>query len=265
VKDIVPGKGLRRGTGKRALAGLAVLAVVGIAGVVAGWGVSPVEPTNISAADVVALRFPTEWVDDDATASTPSEAPAAYALASATEPRQVETSLLFSPYQTFPMPPAQPDVAAVPAMQQTAAPEKASEAKNESKPVVATVRAVAPAPERRAAPAPRPRKDSGTLFNDAQLASIKARLKLSDYQEQYWPPVESALRAIGWRASHDGARKSNPHASPTRLAEIDPDSSEVQQLKSAAFPLIMSMNDEQKQQVRMLAHVMGLERVAASF
>ena len=69
------------------------------------------------------------------------------------------------------------------------------------------------------------------------------------------------------------ARNSTPpkttalgYASESRLAaQIDPDSDEVQQLKSAAFPLIMSMNDDQKQQVRNIAHVMGLERVASSF
>ena len=55
------------------------------------------------------------------------------------------------------------------------------------------------------------------------------------------------------------------YASESRLGQIDPDSAEVQQLKSAAFPLIMSMNDDQKQQVRNIAHVMGLERVASSF
>jgi hypothetical protein len=39
----------------------------------------------------------------------------------------------------------------------------------------------------------------------------------------------------------------------------------VQQLKSAAFPLIMSFDEEQKSQVRQLARNMGLEQVAASF
>jgi hypothetical protein len=39
----------------------------------------------------------------------------------------------------------------------------------------------------------------------------------------------------------------------------------VQRLKSAAFPLIMSMNEDQKREVRMLAQLMGLQQVAASF
>jgi hypothetical protein len=103
------------------------------------------------------------------------------------------------------------------------------------------------------------------MFNEAQLASIKARLNLSDYQEQYWPAVASALRALGTRAAREPARTTTAYASEGMLAAIDPDGPEVQQLKSAAVPLIMSMNDEQKNQVRMLAHVMGLEQVAASF
>jgi hypothetical protein len=264
--------GSHRGAGKRALAGLAVLGVVIIAGLLAAWGVSPAGSIDISPADVVALRFPPDWMNDDATTGS---APATFALASATEsrpvdprprqaePHQLDTAMLFSPYQTFPMPSAataapQSNAASEPT--QDVAQDPKSAPKHDAKPTVVATRAIVPA-ERR--PAPR-RKDSGELFNDAQLASIKTRLKLTEYQEQYWPPVASALRAIGWHASH-GVRKATAYASETRLAEIDPDSAEVQQLKSAAFPLIMSMNDDQKQQVRMLAHVMGLEQVASSF
>jgi hypothetical protein len=143
--------------------------------------------------------------------------------------------------------------------------EPKADLKAESSPVpqtataAAPTRSLAPAPEKRPAPV---KKDSGMLFNDAQLASIKSRLRLSSYQEQYWPPVASALHDIGWRAAHATPRGGSAHA---HLAEIDPDSPEVQRLKSAAFPLIMSMNDEQKREVRALAQVMGLERVAASF
>jgi hypothetical protein len=139
------------------------------------------------------------------------------------------------------------------------------ESKAEAK-AVAPTRSIAGAPQQHK-PAAR-KKDSGELFNDAQLASIKTRLKLSEYQEQYWPPVENALRAIGRSIAHGPPPRTTAmgYASESRLAaQIDPDSAEVQQLKSAAFPLIMSMNDDQKQQVRNIAHVMGLERVASSF
>ena len=49
------------------------------------------------------------------------------------------------------------------------------------------------------------------------------------------------------------------------VASLDPDSAEVQDLKSAAFPLILSFSDEQKNEVRNLAHVMGLDRLASEF
>src|ERR1700676_3630419 len=39
-------------------------------------------------------------------------------------------------------------------------------------------------------------RDTPSFFNEAQLASIKARLKLTPAQQPHWPPVESALRAI---------------------------------------------------------------------
>jgi hypothetical protein len=105
------------------------------------------------------------------------------------------------------------------------------------------------------------RKDSGALFNAAQLASIKSRLRLAPNQEEYWPAVESALRDIGWKAAHEARAGSRA----SQIATIDPNSDEVQRLKSAAFPLIMSMNEDQKREVRMLAQVMGLQQVAASF
>jgi hypothetical protein len=286
--DIVAvAKGTRRRTSKRALAGLAALGVIGIAGLVAGWGASPVEPIALAPADVVALRFPADWNDDDDTATTPAATlPAipsgSYALASAGER---DAALLFSPRPSFPQVRPRPEMAAAPSVapaivvpsrtepttELKAEPktesktEPKSQAKLEPKPAAMSepkpARVAAATPEPR--PAPRARKDSGALFNAAQLASIKSRLRLSPNQEEYWPAVESALRDIGWKATHDDTRK--PGARPNLAATIDPNSDEVQRLKSAAFPLIMSMNEDQKREVRMLAQVMGLQQVAASF
>ena len=44
---------------------------------------------------------------------------------------------------------------------------------------------------------------------------------------------------------------------------VDPDA--VQGLKSAAVPLIMSFSAEQKQEVRSIAHVIGLDQFATQF
>jgi hypothetical protein len=273
VKDIVPiKKRMRRRARGHGLAGLAVFAVAVIAGVVVGWGVSPGETVEFSPADAVALRFPPDW-NNDAPASA-ALAPS-YSLASA-ESRPVDADVLFTPHQMGALPAGTTGLAPLSAdgharlppteFRTSARLEPKADLKAQSSPVPQTptagapTRSLAPAPEKR--PAPLGTKDSGMLFNDAQLASIKSRLRLSPYQEQYWPPVASALRDIGWRAAHATPRGGNAHA---HLAEIDPDSPEVQRLKSAAFPLIMSMNDEQKREVRALAQVMGLERVAASF
>jgi len=100
---------------------------------------------------------------------------------------------------------------------------------------------------------------SYALLSDMQIAGIKERLKLSSSQEYYWPGVETALRAVARKIN--AARLSNPHAN---AAQLDPDCQEVQQLKSAAMPLLFQLRDDQKEEVRKLARIIGLEKVAAA-
>lgn len=114
-----------------------------------------------------------------------------------------------------------------------------------------------PEPKLVAKPQPQPQK-SYALLSDVQIAGIKERLKLSADQESYWPAVESALRAIA-RKIH-ATRKGDPNATG---APIDPDAEEVQQLKSAAMPLLFQLREDQKREVRTLARIIGLERVAS--
>ena len=118
---------------------------------------------------------------------------------------------------------------------------------------------VAPAspPKPKAVAKPQPQKNYA-LLSDVQIAGIKDRLKLSASQESYWPPVETALRAVA-RKIHAG-RQANPSASGL---PIDPESAEVQQLKSAAMPLLFQLREDQKSEVRSLARIIGLEKVAA--
>jgi hypothetical protein len=315
---------MRRTAGKRVLAGLAVLGMVVISGLLAAWGVTPPARHEISAADVVALRFPADWTDSDAgmTGAVAAASPT-YALASVSATRPYDSAMLFNPNPTWiapapaaaepapqanvPVEPApQANVPVEPAPQANVAVAPAPQANVPLEPAPQANLAVAPAPEVNGAVEPTPapsraikaeiepdpkaapkteakpvvvarshppvhhaavhaRRESRVLFNEAQLASIKARLKLSDYQAQYWPAVAAALRALGERAARAPVHQASAYASEGPLAGIDPDGPEVQQLKSAAFPLIMSMNDEQKNQVRTIAHVMGLEQVASSF
>jgi hypothetical protein len=99
---------------------------------------------------------------------------------------------------------------------------------------------------------------SYALLSDIQIAGIKERLKLSAAQEQHWPAVETALRAVA-RKIH-ASRQANPGATG---APIDPDSAEVTQLKTVAMPLLVQLREDQKREVRMLARIIGLDAVAS--
>jgi hypothetical protein len=117
------------------------------------------------------------------------------------------------------------------------------------------VQVTAPKPKLAAKPAA---QKSYALLSDAQIAGIKERLRLSSDQEYYWPAVERALRAVA-RRIHE-TRRGDPRATG---APIDPDSAEVQQLKSAAMPLLFQLREDQKREVRTLARLIGLEQVAS--
>ena len=109
------------------------------------------------------------------------------------------------------------------------------------------------------APKP-PAHKSYALLSDAQIASIKDRLKLTPDQEYYWPGIENALRAVSRKVQ--AARLSDPNNAAS--VQIDPDAAEVQQLKSAAMPLLFQLREDQKREVRSLARMIGLEKVAAA-
>lgn len=103
---------------------------------------------------------------------------------------------------------------------------------------------------------PQPQKNY-SLLSEAQIAGIRDRLKLSSSQEYYWPSVETALRNVVRKISAN--KLSNPNAPGV---PIDPNCDEVQQLKSAAMPLLFQLRDDQKEEVRKLARIIGLEKVA---
>jgi len=115
-----------------------------------------------------------------------------------------------------------------------------------------------PAPPKPKLASKPPTQKSYALLSDSQIAGIKERLKLSSSQVSYWPAVESALRAVA-RKIH-ATRQADPNATGVL---IDPDAEEVQQLKSAAMPLLFQLREDQKREVRQLARLIGLEKVAA--
>jgi hypothetical protein len=112
-------------------------------------------------------------------------------------------------------------------------------------------------------PKPRPKAQillrnqaSYTLLSDLQIDAIKSRLKLTAGQQRNWPPVEAALRTLAARL-HE-MKKSGE--TPT---DLPPDSPELAGLKTAAAPLMAQLNADQKRELRTLAHLIGLAKVAA--
>lgn len=136
-------------------------------------------------------------------------------------------------------------------------PKSGSSASMNEAPAAAEAPAVIQAPPKpKAVAKPQPQK-TYSLLSDVQIAGIRDRLKLSSSQEYYWPSVESALRNVARKISAN--KLSNPHGPNV---QIDPDCDEVQQLKSAAMPLLFQLRDDQKEEVRKLARIIGLEKVA---
>lgn len=124
---------------------------------------------------------------------------------------------------------------------------------------------VSPAASAQPAPLPKPRpkamllrrqQASYTLLSDLQIDAIRTRLKLSAEQERGWPAVEEALRGLATRL-HEMKKAGE---APTGLQS---DSSEFAKLKAATTPFIATLSAEQKRELRMLAHLIGLGRVVA--
>jgi hypothetical protein len=226
----------------------------GVGYVIGGWHTAAPR-SELSPSQTVALRFP-ENFDLIASGGSPSGTTAS--ASSAMVPGDLRLALLSpTPMVMAAQPQARVQMAAaeagtIPAVPEQAAPRRPAPA------------ALAKPP---AAPAHRHSEQRpGFMLNDAQIASIKERLHLTPDQERMWPGVEAALRNIAYAKARDGRGRAAPAgADAAELAALSPDSTEVQDLKSAAIPLIMSFSEEQKDEVRSLAHVMGLDRLATEF
>jgi len=246
---------------------VATILLVGTAGYLLGnWHVlssRSADPSpGLSPAQSVALRFP-EVQAVAAAADTVSGATSAVSPTNPTSPPRAMVLggaqlALLSPEPMVGRVVAQPEphVAVAPAPA-TAAPQPRADTEIKSPPAMQRRSELKSLTESAVRHANRP----GFVLNEAQIASIKGRLHLTPDQERMWPSVEAALRSIAYAK----ARDANQRGAAAVVASLDPDSAEVQDLKSAAFPLILSFSDEQKNEVRSLAHVMGLDRLASEF
>jgi hypothetical protein len=103
-------------------------------------------------------------------------------------------------------------------------------------------------------------------FTDARIAGLKAGLKLTPAQEQYWPPLETALREQAkaraarmaeWR---EKAKEPQEHRSVIEglqrgAKRLSTRSAELEKLAAAAKPLYDSLDDAQKHRFGPLLHM----------
>src|SRR5438132_13734581 len=230
-------RGRSRGISKSVLACVAILGGAGIGGLAAGLnartGLSPgpASSTVVAAiadmapSDCVNLRFPADWADAAAE-------PVSKMLALASADGDIS---LFTPRPTYAATDADAParLEAAPKPPAAAAPAKVALASATAKPVI------------------KPR--SNLVLNDSQIASIKRRLNLTPEQERYWPAIEAELRKMEYTKSSGGSR----------TASIDMSKVNVDGLKSAGFPLVMSFSDDQRRELKSLTHLLGLESVMA--
>lgn len=261
---------MRRKKASKGGRAISILVAAGVGYLIGAWNAAAVrgkEPSGApTAAQTVALRFP------QALSEVPVVQAAAYEHPAAARTAAMDRAelALFAPE-----PMVAPAAAAPQAALQPTAPHVADEA---SPWETADISPVPPAPRAPIAVAPilpKPRELAiaarphpvlvhrraerpGYMLDDAQIASIRRRLHLTPDQERMWPAVEAALRNIGSEREREASGRGAPGA-------IDPDSPEVQDLKSAAIPLLMSFSDEQKGEVRDLARGMGLDQLASEF
>ena len=182
---------------------------------------------EMSASDAVSLRFPSDW----------AEAPATAPMALASFASVDAGPTLLDPHPIY---------------------SAAGAAVEEPAPPVQVASASAVMPAMLAKPVARLIQRSNAVLNEQQIASIKRRLNLSPEQERYWPAVAAQLRKMEYK-------KDPKSPQGTRTAGIDMSKVDVEGLKSAGFPLVMSFNDEQRRELKSLAHLLGLEGVMSSF
>jgi hypothetical protein len=107
---------------------------------------------------------------------------------------------------------------------------------------------------------------SGYSLTHAQIARFRSVLKLTAAQEQYWPAVEHAFREmVAQQAQDDSAQQGFAQRIGNRAISVGVSAVSLRRLAAAAYPLLQSLDEVQKQNALALARSMGLESVASAF
>ena len=100
---------------------------------------------------------------------------------------------------------------------------------------------------------------TGVTITPGRIAHVKAMLHLTPEQERHWAPFEAALREYMRRQSRVSA-SGDDSGSAGGVA-----SAQVHRLGSVAMPLLMSLDEGQKQKALRVAYSMGLGKIIAMY
>jgi zinc resistance-associated protein len=105
---------------------------------------------------------------------------------------------------------------------------------------------------------------SEAMMSLAHVARLKSVLKLTPTQEQLWPAIERAFNEIS-QAQESGASQGLVQGIKHRAASVALNALALRRLASAAYPLLRTLDEEQKQSGLAFARSVGLHSVAAAF
>ena len=93
-------------------------------------------------------------------------------------------------------------------------------------------------------PPPRRPQPANAVLNDAQIASMMGRLKLTREQIPYWQKVEASLREVVWERKQGDRPRLEP--------------SSLERFKEAATPFVATLSAKQQSEIQGLANIVGL-------
>ena len=105
---------------------------------------------------------------------------------------------------------------------------------------------------------------SETSLSFAQVSRLKSVLKLTVAQEPLWPAIERAFREIS-QAQEAGASQGLVQRVKNKVASVGLNAMAMQRLAAAAYPLLRTLSEEQKQNGLSFARSTGLHKIAAAF
>lgn len=98
----------------------------------------------------------------------------------------------------------------------------------------------------------------------AQVGRLKSVLKLTAEQQPLWPAIERAFRELS-EAQEPAAAQGLVQRIKHKAASVGLNALAMRRLAAAAYPLIRTLTEEQKQSGLSFARSSGLENIAAAF